>query len=519
MIFSDPGGPVSTSTFANTNLIQIPPSEIICKNFCDGDWFEPSGETYDIVSPYTGAVIGKAKDSSPKDLDLAIQKAHVAAQAWGRTPIKERCAIMFKLREILLRDIKKISHRISSECGKTLLEAEAEIMKGVEVIEFATSLQNLDAGGKIEVSRGVWCEYRREPLGVVAGITPFNFPAMVPFWMIPIAITLGNSFLWKPSDKTPLTSLLIADAASEAGLPKGVLTIVHGRRETVEEILKHPLVHAIGFVGSTRVAKDVFRLGSQHLKRVLALGGAKNHIVLLPDADLEMSAKGIADSFTGCAGQRCMAASVLLAVSDDKNDSESAKKIDRLIAAITESARQLTLGDRMGAIISKTSLENLKGAIAEAEKAGAKILLDGRKASSPAAYKDGFWLGPTIIDHVQPGSRAATEELFGPVLSIIRVPTISEALKIQNSNPYGNAVSIFTQNGAAAERIAQDGKAGMVGINIGVPVPREPFSFGGTHESKFGVGDITGIHSLNFWSNPRKLTTKWAQQKDSNWMS
>jgi malonate-semialdehyde dehydrogenase (acetylating) / methylmalonate-semialdehyde dehydrogenase len=499
--------------------IQTPKNKIEVKNFCDGDWYEQKGDAFDIVSPYTGQVIGSAKDSTQADIDLAIQKAHAAYQLWSKTPIKERCAVMFKFREILLRDIKMIANRISSECGKTLPEAEAELMKGIEVIEFATSLQNLDAGGKMEVSRGVWCEYRREPLGVVAGITPFNFPSMVPLWMIPIAITLGNAFVWKPSDKTPLTSMLIADAAKEAGLPKGVLTIIQGRKQTAEGIMAHPHVQAIGFVGSTRVAQEVYKYGSTKLKRVLALGGAKNHIVLLPDADLEMSSKGIADSFTGCAGQRCMAASVLLAVADEKAGSDSAEKIERLIQGITETAKSLTLGDRMGAIISKTSLENLKAAIDEAEKNGAKVILDGRKNSAPTAYDGGYWLGPTILDHVKPGSRAASEELFGPVLSIIRVKNLTQALEIQNSNPYGNAVSIFTQNGAAAERIAQEGKAGMIGINIGVPVPREPFSFGGTHESKYGVGDITGIHSLNFWSHPRKLTTKWATQKDSNWMS
>ena len=499
--------------------IETPQSVISCLNFCDGEWFEPKGSAFEIISPYTGQVIGKAKDSTENDIEQAVTKAHSAAQTWGRTPIKERCAVMFRFREILLRDINKISHRISSECGKTLPEAQAEILKGVEVIEFATSLQNLDDGGKIEVSRNVWCEYRREPLGVVAGVTPFNFPAMVPLWMIPIAITIGNSFIWKPSDKTPLTSLLIAEAAKEAGLPNGVLTIIHGRRETVEGILKHPKVHAIGFVGSTRVAKDVYRFGSQNLKRVLALGGAKNHILLLPDADLEMASQGIADSFTGCAGQRCMAASVLLAVADESKEPQEALKIEKLISGIVERARQLVLGDRMGAIISKASLESLKTAIQDAEKNGAKIILDGRKAPTPEAYREGYWLGPTILDHVQPGSFAATEELFGPVLSIIRVKNLSEALKVQNSSTYGNAVSVFTQNGAVAERVAQEGKAGMVGINIGVPVPREPFSFGGTHESKFGVGDITGVHSLNFWSNPRKLTTKWATQKDSNWMS
>lgn len=500
--------------------VQVPESPLSVPNFCDGDWFKGQGATFEIVSPYTGQVIGHSTGTTPNDLDKIVASAKKAAITWKKTPIKERCQVMFKLREILLRDLKIISHRISSECGKTLSEAEAELMKGIEVIEFALSLQNLDVGGKMEVSREVWCEYRREPLGVVAGITPFNFPAMVPLWMIPIAITLGNAFIWKPSDKTPLTSLLIAERCNEAGLPNGILSLAQGGRETVEAILAHPDISAIGFVGSTAVAKEVYRQGSQHLKRVLALGGAKNHILLLPDADIELAGKGIADSFTGCAGQRCMAASVLVAIGGaDGSSRDDQARINKLIEAITQSARNLHLGEHMGAIISRASLENLERAIADAEKNGAKILLDGRKAQKPAHYEGGFWLGPTILDHVKPGTVAATEELFGPVLSIIRVNNLSEALAIQNSSRYGNAVSVFTQNGAIAEKVAQEGKAGMVGINIGVPVPREPFSFGGTYESKFGHGDITGVHSLNFWSNPRKVTTKWAAQKDWNWMS
>lgn len=494
----------------------VPPKEALnVLNFCDNEWFEPKGAAFEIKSPYTGQVIGRSHESTPMDVDQAVKKAATAAIAWAKVPLKERCAVMFRFREILLRDIKIISQRISAECGKTLIEAEAEIMKGVEVIEFATSLQNLDAGGKMEVSRGVWCEYRREPLGVVAAVTPFNFPAMVPLWMLPIAITLGNAFVWKPSDKTPLTSLLVAQAAIEAGLPKSVLTIIQGGRTTVEAILTHPEVHAIGFVGSTAVAREIYRIGSSHMKRVLALGGAKNHIILLPDADPEVTGKGIADSFTGCAGQRCMAASVLVAVSD--KGSEAA--IENLIGKIVESARGLTLGDRMGALISQASRDSLLKAIDEAVAQGAKIILDGRKVAAPKDYAGGYWLGPTILDNVKPGSRAAMDELFGPVLSIVRVQSLSEALVLQRQNPYGNAVSVFTQNGGAAERVASEGKAGMIGINIGVPVPREPFSFGGTHESKFGHGDITGIHSLNFWSNPRKVTTKWAAQKDGNWMS
>jgi malonate-semialdehyde dehydrogenase (acetylating)/methylmalonate-semialdehyde dehydrogenase len=496
--------------------IAIPDSPIDCLNFCAGEFTKASGPEFSVVSPYTNSVIGKVKDSSDKDLNLIIEAAKKAQPAWGLTPIKERTQVMFRLREILLRDLKKISHRIASECGKTLLEAEAELMKGIEVLEFAISIQNLDVGGRMEVSRGVFCEYRREPLGIVAGITPFNFPAMVPFWMIPIAVTLGNAFIWKPSDKTPLTSLLIADAMNEAGLPKGIFSLVQGQAKTSEMLLSHPDVEAIGFVGSTHIAKKVYQLGSQNLKRVLALGGAKNHIFLLPDADPELTAKGIADSFTGCAGQRCMAASVLCAIASNPEDE---KRIDHLIAGIVKFASQMKLGDNMGAIISKESISKLETAIGDATKSGkTKIVLDGRKPHDPAHYKGGNWLSPTILDFVEPGSQAAVEELFGPVLSIIRCKSLKEAMQIQQQSIYGNAVSIFTQSGFAADEVSKYGNAGMVGVNIGVPVPREPFSFGGFYESKFGHGDITGIHSLNFWSNIKKVTTKWAPQKDWSWM-
>lgn len=498
------------------NQVQMPERPIECLNFCDGEWFSPSGPEIKVLSPYTNAEIGRIKSTTKDDLKPVVEKALLAQKSWGATPIKERAQVLFKFREILLRDKKQIAHQISAECGKTLLEAEAELMKGLEVTEFALSLQNLDTGGRMEVSRGVFCEYRREPLGVVAGITPFNFPSMVPLWMLPIAIALGNSFIWKPSDKTPLTSILIAKSALEAGLPSGVLNIVHGGKETVEAILEHPDIKSVGFVGSTPIAKLVYQNGTKNLKRVLALGGAKNHILLLPDAEPELTGKGVADSFTGCAGQRCMAASVLLAIS---SDTDSEERIEKLIDGIRNSAAKLKVGESMGAIISKESLERLDKSIAQAEKDGAQLVLDGRNPSVSSEYKSGNWLGPTILDHVKPGSHAATEELFGPVLSIVRCKSLSEALKIQSTSIYGNAVSVFTQSGDIAERVAKEGRAGMVGINIGVPVPREPFSFGGFYESKFGQGDITGIHSLDLWSDPKKVTTKWAKQKDSNWMS
>jgi len=480
-----------------------------CRHYIGGQWKDSLGAKQTIHSPYTGQPMATYVPASPELVNEAILAAHHASKRWGETPIKDRTQIMFRFREELFRNKDRLVATISFESGKTLAEAEAGLMKGVEVLEFALALQNLDSGAKMEVSKGVHCEYRRIPLGVVAGITPFNFPAMVPMWMIPIALTLGNSFVWKPSDKTPMTSLLIAECLKAAGLPDGVFTVLQGGRETVETLLDHPNVAAVGFVGSTAVAKEVYRRGTKNLKRVLALGGAKNHIVLLPDADPEMAAAGIRDSFTGCAGQRCMAASVVLAVGDTQ------KIIDRVVAK----TREMLPGQGMGAIITKHQVEFLKGAITRAEKEGAKILLDGREAQPGGDYAGGNWLGPTILDQIKPGAEAASQELFGPVLSIIRCKDLSQAMEIEASSEYGNATSVFTSNGALAEEVVRRSTTGMVGVNIGVPVPREPFSFGGIFESKFGSGDITGVNSLNFWSNQRKVTVKWALQKDSNWMS
>ncbi len=488
---------------------KIPGQLVICHNFINGAWIQGEKSSQEVVSPYNGQKIGQISTPSTSQIDLAIQSASLAQKSWSKLPIKERSKILFQFRNILLREQDEISHLKSSESGKTFDEAKAGLMKGIEVLEYALAIQNLDLGGKVEVSRGVTCEFRREPIGVIANITPFNFPAMVPMWTIPIALALGNSYVWKPSDKTPLTAVKIANALKEAGLPAGVFTVLHGGAETVDAIIDHPRIKAIGFVGSTKIAKLVYQRGTALGKRVLALGGAKNHIVLLPDANLELTGVGISDSFTGCAGQRCMAASVLLAVGD----------IDRHVEKIVERARSLELGTTMGAIITRAQVEFLQAAIGRAEKAGAKILLDGRKATPPKGMEGGNWLGPTIIDHVNAGSEASTHELFGPILSIIRCHDISQAMQIENSVEYGNACSVFTTNGGFADRVTREASTGMVGVNVGVPVPREPFSFGGINASKFGQGDITGPYSLDLWSNMKKITVKWELQGDSNWMS
>ncbi len=491
------------------NKVEFPKDTIQCPNLIGGEWTMGKGDKIEVFTPYNGSVVGLTSAATKEEVTVAISKANEAAKKWKATPLKERTQTMFRFRDILIRDIDTIANTISLESGKTLPESRAGVMKGLEVLEFALSLQNLDGGGKMEVSRGVHCEYRREPLGVVASITPFNFPAMVPMWTIPIAITLGNAYVWKPSEKTPLTATLIGKSLLEAGLPAGVLTILNGQVETVNEIIDNDAVKAVGFVGSSKIAKLVYQRATSHGKRALCLGGAKNHIVLLPDADPEMAGAGIADSFTGCAGQRCMAASVLLAVGE----------VDKQISKIVERAQSTTIGTKMGAIITKEQVEFLNKAIDAAVADGAKLLLDGRGMKPEGNHEGGYWLGPTILDGVKPGTQAAITELFGPVISIVRCSNLSEALEIENTNEYGNAASVFTNNGALAEIVSQNASAGMVGVNIGVPVPREPFSFGGINESKFGYGDITGANSLNFWSDIKKVTTKWQMQNDHNWMS
>jgi malonate-semialdehyde dehydrogenase (acetylating)/methylmalonate-semialdehyde dehydrogenase len=331
---------------------------------------------------------------------------------------------------------------------------------------------------------------------------------MVPNWTIPNAIALGNCMILKPSEKVPLSACRLAQLLKEAGLPDGVFNIVHGDSEIVNAICDHPEIEAVSFVGSTRVAKMVYQKATAKYKRCLALGGAKNHLMVLPDAIPGMTAQNVAASMSGCAGQRCMAASAMVGVGN----------VDHIIARICEEARKIIPGENLGAVINKESKERIEGYITEAEKQGAKVLVDGRNAKVKGKEK-GTYVGPTVIDYVKPDMAVAKEEIFGPVISIMRTKTVDEALAIENANPYGNAASVFTQNGGMARYIIDRASAGMIGVNVGVPVPREPFSFGGWNESKFGVGDITGKSSIEFWTKLKKSTTKWNPEAGINWMS
>jgi malonate-semialdehyde dehydrogenase (acetylating)/methylmalonate-semialdehyde dehydrogenase len=462
----------------------------------------------DVFNPGDGTVLSRVPISGQREIDLAVKAAHKAWPAWAATPIKERVQVFYKYKALLERDIAELAALITEENGKIDSEARAEVLKAAELTEFACSLPQITAGEVLEVSRGVECRIERFPLGVVASIAPFNFPIMVPNWSMPNAIALGNCFILKPSELVPLSAIKIAELLREAGLPEGVFQVVNGGKEVVEAICDHSGISAVSFVGSTKTAKIVYRRATATLKRCLALGGAKNHLIVMPDADVEMTSGNVLASMSGCAGQRCMAASVMLAVNN----------VDSIIAQMVVKAKAMVPGTDIGPVISTASKDRIALYIEEAVSQGAKLLVDGRNAKV-AGRENGYWLGPTILDHVKPEMRIAQEEVFGPVLVIIRAGNVDEALRVENASPYGNAASVFTESGAVARHVMEHASAGMVGVNVGVPVPREPFSFGGWNESRFGVGDITGRGSIEFWTQSKKMTTKWNREAGTNWMS
>jgi len=479
-----------------------------CRNWIGGEWKDAaSGETIPVENPWHGKAMGQVVMSGAADVDAAVKVAAEAYKTWREVPLKERVQVFFKLKELCHRDAEELAWLVTHENGKDYAQAMGSVLKGIECIEMGTALQQTAAGEQLDVSRGINCSVNYEPLGVCAGVAPFNFPFMVPFWMLPQALCAGNTFVLKPSEQVPYCAMRIAELLQEAGLPDGVFNIVNGGRETVEAITDHPEIKAFGFVGSTKVAKIVYARSAQLGKRTLCLGGAKNHLVMVPDADYELTTQTVVASAYGCAGQRCMAASLLVAVGDSQ----------KLIDGIVEEARKIKLGKDMGAIINKASVERITNYINDAEKRGAKVLLDGRNAS--VAGFDGYWIGPTILDNVSPDMPAGCEEIFGPVLSIVRAKTLDEAIEIENASPYGNAAAIFTTNGGVARYAIDRFNAGMCGVNVGVPVPREPFGFGGWNDSKLGHGDLTGMDGFRFWTRPRKVTTKWAMHSDQTWMS
>ena len=468
------------------------------KNFMSGQWIPYSGEHKDVVSPLNGEVLSKVPLSSAAEVAIAARSAKSAFPEWSGRTLKQRAQVMYRYRELLWQNIDDLSQLVHLEHGKTNDEARAEIIRAIEVTEFACALPQLAAGEVLEVSAGIECRVDRVPLGVVASIVPFNFPMMVPHWTIPIAITLGNTFILKPSELVPLSAVRTGELLAEAGLPLGVFNVVHGEGRVGEALCDHPEVNAITFVGSTRVAKSLYVRATGHLKRALCLGGAKNHLIVLPDAPLESTAANIVSSMAGCAGQRCMAAASLLAVGEAEST----------IQKVCEEARKMTPGEILGPVISAEAKARIERYITEAEQAGAKVLVDGRNVKVPGR-EGGFYVGATVIDHVRPEMKIAQEEVFGPVLCILRVENIDEALAVENSSPYGNAAAVYTTDGGKARSVIQRASAGMIGVNIGVPVPVEPFGFGGWNDSRFGAGDITGKSSIEFWTQSKKTTSRW----------
>ncbi len=481
----------------------------IVKNFYNGEFVESvSTENLDVVSPIDGNLLSKVPMSSTDELNAAVASAKNAFETWSKAPIKERVQVFFRYRHLLEQNLDELTKLVSEENGKTYGEAKAEVEKSIELTEFACSMPQLVSGEVLEVSKGVECRTEHFPLGVVASIVPFNFPLMVPNWTMPNALVLGNTMIMKPSELVPLSVVRMCELLKEAGLPNGVFNVINGGKEIVEGICSHKDIEAVSFVGSTKVAKLVYQQATHNLKRCISLGGAKNHLFVLPDANPTMTADNVTASMSGCAGQRCMAASAMLAVGN----------VDPIIDGICVEAKKIIPGVNLGAVISKEAKERIENYITQAENDGAKILVDGRGATVEGK-ENGTYVGPTVIDFVTPEMSVATEEIFGPVISIMRTETIDEAIKIENANPYGNASSVFTQSGGMARYIMEHASAGMIGVNIGVPVPREPFSFGGWNESRFGANDITGKSSIEFWTKLKKTTTKWNPEAGVNWMS
>lgn len=479
------------------------------RNYYDGVFVDSASvDNLHVVSPIDGNLLSTVPMSATGELDAAVASAKAAAVSWGETPIKERVQVFFRYRYLLEKHSAELTALVSEENGKTFDEAKAEVEKSIELTEFACSMPQLVSGEILEVSKGVECRTEHFSLGVVASIVPFNFPLMVPNWTMPNALVLGNTMIMKPSELVPLSCQRMAELLKEAGLPDGVFNIINGGREIVEGICDHADIEAVSFVGSTKVAKLVYQRATNSLKRCVALGGAKNHLFVLPDANPAMTASNVTASMSGCAGQRCMAASAMLAVGD----------VDHIVRGICDEAKKIIPGKNLGAVISPAAKERIENYITEAEQAGAKVLVDGRGAVVEGK-EGGTYVGATVIDYVTPDMSVATEEIFGPVISIMRTSTIDEALKIENANPYGNAASVFTQSGGMARYIMEHASAGMIGVNIGVPVPREPFSFGGWNESRFGSNDITGKSSIEFWTKLKKTTTKWNPEAGVNWMS
>jgi malonate-semialdehyde dehydrogenase (acetylating)/methylmalonate-semialdehyde dehydrogenase len=476
-------------------------------NFVGGSWV-PSRATefLDVHNPATGEVIARTPLSTGEDLDAAVAAAEKAFPGWRDTPPTVRARAMFRFRELLNESFEELARTVTREHGKTLEESRGSVRRGIECVEAACAAPSLMMGYAQEnIANGIDCQVLRQPLGVCAAIAPFNFPAMVPLWFLPFAVATGNTFLIKPSEQVPLTQRLIAGLLERCGLPPGVVNLVNGGREVVEGICDHPGIRAVSFVGSTPVAKAVYRRGTAAGKRVQALGGAKNFVVVMPDADFDRAMSVITESFYGCAGERCLAGSVLVPVG-----SAHAEARDRLAA----SARSLRVGDgmdpgvSMGPLISAKHRDRVLGYIEAGVAEGARLLVDGRK--NPVAERpNGYFLGPTLFDGVSPGMAIGREEIFGPVASITPVKSLEEAIAVMQAHPNANATSIFTSSGKAAREYARLATASMVGVNIGVAAPMAQFPFGGARDSFFGDLKAHGRDAYEFYTDKKVVMTRW----------
>ncbi|MGY1895795.1 CoA-acylating methylmalonate-semialdehyde dehydrogenase [Nocardia gipuzkoensis] len=475
-------------------------------HWLDGKAFAGTSETTaPVTDPASGTVTGRVTLANVADTRAAIDSAAAAFPAWRDTSLARRTQILFRFRELLNERKDELARLITAEHGKVVADATGEVSRGLEVVEFACGIPHLLQGGYTEnAATKVDVFAVRQPLGPVAVISPFNFPAMVPMWFFPLAIAAGNTVVLKPSEKDPSPSLWLARLWAEAELPAGVFTVVQGDKVAVDELLDNPAVKAVSFVGSTPVARYVYQRGTAAGKRVQALGGAKNHMVVLPDADLDLAADAAVNAGFGSAGERCMAISVVVAVGATADD---------LVGKIAERAGTIRIGDGsrgadMGPLVTRAHRDRVADYIAAGESAGATVVLDGRgvRADGPA---DGFWLGPTILDHVGTDMSVYTDEIFGPVLSVVRVDSYDDALALINANPYGNGTALFTNDGGAARRFHNEVEVGMVGINVPIPVPMSYYSFGGWKNSLFGDAHAHGADGVRFFTRTKAVTTRW----------
>jgi malonate-semialdehyde dehydrogenase (acetylating) / methylmalonate-semialdehyde dehydrogenase len=465
-----------------------------------------SDRTSPVFNPATGEQQAELALASVEDVDVAVQTAKAAFERWGQSSLSQRTKVLFKFRELVNANVQKLAEAISDEHGKVVSDARGEVQRGLEVVEFACGIPTLLKGDfSDQVSTGVDVYSFRQPLGVCVGITPFNFPAMVPMWMFPVAIATGNTFILKPSERDPSASMLIAELWAEAGLPDGVFNVVHGDKTAVDALLEHPDVAAVSFVGSTPIARYIYTTGTANGKRVQALGGAKNHAIILPDAAIDYASDHLVAAAFGSAGERCMAISTAVTVGSAG---------DELIAAVSEKARAVKVGpgreadSEMGPVVTSAARDRIKGLIGTGEQQGAKLVVDGRGLSVPG-HENGFWVGPTVIDQVTTSMDVYKEEIFGPVLSVVRSDSVDEAIGLINSNPYGNGTAIFTSSGEAARRFQRGVNVGMIGINVPIPVPMAYYSFGGWKDSLFGQSHIHGPEGVAFYTRAKVVTSRW----------